>query len=240
MFLWKSKKMNYEARRNGVKPSIILMHYTGMQSMEEAIDRLSDPESKVSAHHLVDEDGTVYDLVPEDQRAWHAGVSYWGGEDDINSHSIGIEIVNPGHEWGYRPFPQEQMEAVMYLSQDIMSRYDIKHVLAHSDVAPERKIDPGELFDWRYLNENGVGLWPDPTDEDHALSEKIFVNDYEVERVFKIYGYNGRAAFVDVISAFHRHYYPERFAEGKHEELCEESVARLISLVRLSGKKLDF
>ena len=127
------------------------------------IDRLRDPAAAVSSHYVVDEDGTVFRLVPEDRRAWHAGVSHWRGHSALNARSIGIEIVNPGHEWGYRDFPVLQLAAVCDLCLTILARHAIpaRNVVGHSDVAPDRKEDPGERFDWRALAENGVGLWPE-------------------------------------------------------------------------------
>src|SRR4051812_42351812 len=157
---------NFDARGPGTPVDILLLHYTGMQSGAAAVQRLCDPDAKVSAHYTVDEDGTVYAHVPEAKRAWHAGVSYWAGARDINARSIGIEIVNPGHEFGYRSFPDAQIEAVMSLSLDILSRHAVppERVLGHSDVAPARKIDPGELFPWRALALAGIGLWPEERD----------------------------------------------------------------------------
>jgi N-acetylmuramoyl-L-alanine amidase len=142
---------------------MLILHYTGMQTAQGAVDRLRDPAAQVSSHYVVDEDGTVLRMVPEDKRAWHAGVSQWRGYNALNARSIGIEIVNPGHEWGYRPFPALQMAAVCDLCRVILSRHAIpaRNIVAHSDVAPDRKEDPGELFDWRGLAENGVGLWPE-------------------------------------------------------------------------------
>jgi N-acetylmuramoyl-L-alanine amidase len=143
---------------------MLVLHYTGMQSAEAALDRLCDPEARVSSHYLVEEDGAVWRLVPEVRRAFHAGVSYWLGDTDLNYVSIGIEIVNPGHEWGYRRFPEPQMAAVEELCRDILSRHPIPpyRVVGHSDIAPDRKADPGELFDWPRLARAGVGLWPPP------------------------------------------------------------------------------
>jgi len=144
--------------------NMLVLHYTGMQSAEAALDRLCDPEAKVSSHYLVEEDGTVWRLVPEMQRAFHAGVSCWQGERDLNHVSVGVEIVNPGHEWGYRPFPEAQIRAVELLCRDIASRHRIPpyRVVGHSDIAPDRKSDPGELFDWPRLARAGIGLWPPP------------------------------------------------------------------------------
>jgi N-acetylmuramoyl-L-alanine amidase len=133
--------------------SMVVLHYTGMQSAGEALDRLCDPAAEVSAHYMIDEDGTVIRLVDEDKRAWHAGRSYWRGVTDINSASVGIELVNPGHEFGYRPFSDAQMESLVPLLADIVRRHGISpaNVIGHSDVAPARKTDPGELFDWDML-----------------------------------------------------------------------------------------
>jgi N-acetylmuramoyl-L-alanine amidase len=146
---------------------MLVLHYTGMQSAEAALDRLCDPEARVSSHYLVEEDGAIWRLVLEERRAWHAGVSYWLGETVLNTVSIGIEIVNPGHEWGYRPFPEAQMQAVEALCRDILARRRIPahRVVGHSDIAPTRKSDPGELFDWPRLARAGVGLWPGPVAE---------------------------------------------------------------------------
>jgi N-acetylmuramoyl-L-alanine amidase len=146
---------------------MLVLHYTGMQSGAAALDRLCDPEARVSSHYLVEEDGAVWRLVQEEQRAWHAGVSYWLGETVLNTVSIGIEIVNPGHEWGYRSFPEAQMQAVEALCHDILARRRIPahRVVGHSDIAPTRKSDPGELFDWSRLARAGIGLWPAPATE---------------------------------------------------------------------------
>jgi len=144
--------------------SMIVLHYTGMETGEAAIERLRDPAAKVSSHYLVAEDGTVLRLVDEDKRAWHAGRSHWRGVKDINSASIGIEIVNPGHEFGYRPFPDEQVAAVIRLVHEIKDRYDITrgNIVGHSDIAPARKQDPGELFPWGKLARLRLAL-PRPT-----------------------------------------------------------------------------
>ena len=145
-------------------PDMLVLHYTGMKTGEEALARLADPEAKVSAHYLVEEDGRVFRLVPEERRAWHAGVSSWKGEENLNGLSIGVEIVNPGHEWGYRPFPDVQIDAVIALVADIRERWDIPdaRILGHSDVAPARKRDPGELFPWHELARRRLAL-PRPT-----------------------------------------------------------------------------
>lgn len=144
--------------------SIAVLHYTGMQDAASAIARLRDPEARVSAHYVIAEDGQILRLVPEDKRAWHAGLSYWRGKTALNAHSVGIEIVNPGHEFGYRPFPREQMDALLPLLAGIVRRYNIApaNVVGHSDIAPTRKEDPGELFDWALLARHGLAI-PRPT-----------------------------------------------------------------------------
>lgn len=141
---------------------MLVMHYTGMQTGEAALARLCEAAAKVSAHYLIEEDGRIFQMVDESKRAWHAGVSYWRGHTDINARSIGIELVNPGHEWGYRPFPQAQMESLVWLSKGILARHPIppENVVGHEHVAPSRKQDPGELFDWEFLGKHGIGLWP--------------------------------------------------------------------------------
>jgi N-acetylmuramoyl-L-alanine amidase len=153
---------NHDARPADEPVDILVLHYTGMRSAAAAIDRLCDPEARVSAHYVVDEDGAVWRLVPEDRRAWHAGISYWRGHQALNGRSVGVEIVNPGHDWGYRPFPPAQMAAVGDLCRSILARNPIpaRNVVAHSDIAPDRKQDPGELFDWPGLAAAGIGLWP--------------------------------------------------------------------------------
>ena len=140
--------------------SILVMHYTGMKSADLAIRQLANPEAKVSAHYVVSEDGQIVQMVKEENRAWHAGRGSWRGIDNVNSASIGIEIVNPGHEWGYIPFPEEQMDSVTRLAAAIVERYNIipANVIGHSDLAPARKQDPGELFDWERLAKLGIAL----------------------------------------------------------------------------------
>lgn len=155
---------NIEPRKDCDRPDMLILHYTGMHSAEKAIDWLARPESKVSCHYVIGRDGHTTQMVAECMRAWHAGVSHWAGETDINSCSVGIEIDNPGHELGYLDFPEVQMRAVERLAADIVRRHGIAadRVLAHSDIAPIRKIDPGEKFDWARLARAGVGLWVEP------------------------------------------------------------------------------
>ena len=147
--------------RDGI--SMLVLHYTGMESCEAALTRLCQPGSEVSAHLVVDEDGTVYRLVADDCRAWHAGVAFWRGITDINSVSIGIELVNPGHDYGYQAFPEAQIDALIGVARPLIERYRIPQwgIVGHSDIAPGRKTDPGELFPWQRLADAGIGPWPD-------------------------------------------------------------------------------
>ena len=184
--------------------SMVVLHYTGMQTGAEAEERLVDPQAKVSAHYLIGEDGEVVRLVPEEQRAWHAGRGYWRGITDINSASVGIELVNPGHEWGYRAFPRAQMEALLPLLARIVKTHDIPraNVVGHSDVAPARKDDPGELFDWPLLARHHLAL---PVPE--VVLGDPFDNEGAVLLALERFGYditNGRAA----VRAFQRRWRP--------------------------------
>lgn len=197
---------------------MLILHYTGMQTATAAISRLRDPEAKVSSHYVVDEDGTIFRLVPEDRRAWHAGISHWRGHAALNARSIGIEIVNPGHEFGYRDFPVLQLAAVCDLSLMILARHAIpaRNVVAHSDVAPDRKEDPGEQFDWRALAENGVGLWPqDAVDLGTTGPVRDALTLRPVRAALAEIGYRVAPegaldpALSTVLRAFQRHWRPE-------------------------------
>jgi N-acetylmuramoyl-L-alanine amidase len=152
---------NFDERNCRRPVDMVVLHYTGMPSAEAALKRLTDPQAKVSAHYVIDEDGTIYRMVPEDKRAWHAGVAFWRGVRDVNARSIGIELVNPGHEFGYREFPPLQIDALLGLLTDIAGRHEIMpgNYVGHSDIAPLRKEDPGELFPWHRLAVAGFGRW---------------------------------------------------------------------------------
>ena len=201
---------NHDERPAGEPIDLLLLHYTGMRTGAEAIARLRDPVARVSSHYVVEEDGQIWQLVPEERRAWHAGVSHWRGHHTLNGRCIGIEIVNPGHEWGYRPFPALQMAAVCELSLGILRRHPIppRNVVGHSDVAPDRKDDPGELFDWRGLAANGVGLWPGPDGDPVA----------DVMAALAAIGYRTDLPVDVLLRAFQRHWRQERVdGEADHE-----------------------
>lgn len=202
---------NFGDRRGVAAPSMIILHYTGMQSAEAALARLCDPAAQVSAHYLVDEDGAVVQMVEEDKRAWHAGAAHWAGESDVNAASIGIEIVNPGHEFGYRAFPAEQMDAVLALCTDVVNRNNVANhmVLGHSDVAPGRKIDPGELFDWRFLADHGIGLMP---------NDGPVVEFDDPLKALTAFGYDSNVDISIIVAEFHRHYLPQRLGKDWNEE----------------------
>lgn len=203
--------------------SMIVLHYTGMESGEAAIARLRDPAAKVSCHYLVAEDGTVLRMVDEAHRAWHAGRSHWRDIDDVNSASIGIEIVNPGHDWGYRPFPEEQMSALIPLVADIKERHGVTrgNVVGHSDIAPARKRDPGELFPWHSLARLRLAL-PRPT--------RNLVDPHWTEGGFCLalerFGYDVTDRMA-AIMAFQRRFRPE-LVDGEIDAECRMILLALL------------
>jgi N-acetylmuramoyl-L-alanine amidase len=205
---------------------MLVLHYTGMQSAAAALDRLCDPLARVSAHYLVEEDGAIWRLVAEQRRAFHAGVSYWQGEVDLNRASVGVEIVNPGHEWGYRRFPAAQMAAVENLCRDILGRHPIPpyRVVGHSDIAPDRKSDPGELFDWPGLARAGIGLWPPPraqAAEGRGRGVGVVPRTAALADLAHI-GYAVSAETEpDAVAAFQRRFRPERWDGLIDRETCE-------------------
>ena len=222
---------NHARRGEPARIDMLVLHYTGMTSAAAALERLCDPAAQVSAHYLVEENGSLWRLVPEKQRAFHAGRSCWAGESDLNNVSLGIEIANPGHEWGYRPFPEKQMAAVERLCLDLVSRHPIppQRIVGHSDIAPDRKSDPGELFDWPRLARAGIGIWPQPApDLASARGRGIGV----VERAAALadlarigYCVNSGDEFV-VLAAFQRRFRPERW-DGR---LDAETAQRLAAV----------
>lgn len=200
---------NFDERGRAV--DMIVLHYTGMESGRAALERLCDPASKVSAHYLVEEDGAIFLLVPEGKRAWHAGVGAWKGDTGINARSIGIEIVNPGHEWGYRKFPARQTDMVVALVADIKTRHDISpsRVLGHSDVAPQRKEDPGELFPWGKLATAGHAIGRYNGEEDPAITYN------EALALLRAIGYDAPdKAHAAALVAFQRRFCPVALGQG--------------------------
>lgn len=232
----------WEPRRGVSGPDILLLHYTGMPSCERAIDWLSRPEAKVSCHYVIDSDGCITQMVPEGLRAWHAGIASWEGETDINSRSIGFEIHNPGHECGYPDFPDVQMAAVVALAADVVRRWGIRpeRVLAHSDVAPARKPDPGEKFDWHRLWRAGVGQWVAPLavdESDPGLGPDACHRDVALaQALLRAYGYGieetGKLdlATQQVLIAFQRHFRPGR-VDGCLDRSTLATLERLVATV---------
>jgi N-acetylmuramoyl-L-alanine amidase len=229
---------NYGDRRNNRAPNMIVLHYTGMEDAESALRRLCTAGTEVSAHYVVMEDGRVVQCVQESQRAWHAGSASWAGETDINSCSIGVEIVNGGHDWGMPDYPARQIAAVIALCRGIMIRRNIvkQRVLGHSDVAPARKKDPGEKFPWRLLANSSVGHWVPPAritdgpaltpgaigDDVMAMQEDLFAYGYAVPRTGQY-----DTGTVEVVSAFQRHFRPE-LIDGIADQSTLETLKALL------------
>ena len=212
---------NFGARPDGIVIDMLVIHYTGMRTGATALKRLCDPAAEVSAHYLIEEDGRLFRLVDEAERAWHAGVGLWRGDSNINDRSIGVELVNPGHEYGYRPFPAAQMAALIELAGDILTRHPIpaQNVVGHSDVAPMRKQDPGELFDWRALAAAGIGAWPDaPGDGDGG----------DVGALLTDIGYDSSDLELALV-AFQRRYLPAR-VDGKLDADVLNQLAAVAAL----------
>lgn len=212
---------NCEPRPEGAAIDMLVLHYTGMETAEAARARLLDPTAKVSAHYLINEDGRIAELVPEALRAWHAGVSFWRGATGVNDRSIGIELVNPGHDWGYRDFPLRQVDALADLCRGILARHPIpaRNVVGHSDVAPRRKRDPGELFPWRRLAAVGVGLWPAPAEVPHWGMAATLA-------ALGRYGYDIADPHA-ALAAFQRHFRPKR-VDGLPDRETAEILAGLL------------
>jgi len=235
---------NFGERRGYGRPNAIILHYTGMPTGEAALKALTDPASEVSSHYLVWEDGAIDQLVAEGDRAWHAGKGSWKGESDLNSASIGIEIVNPGHEGGSPPFPSPQIEATIALAREIGGRFTIapERVLAHSDIAPARKRDPGEAFPWETLWRNGVGHWTEPAP---ISGGPLFAHEEEgppvraLQAMLALYGYGVEITGIydrktrRVVAAFQRRFRPER-VDG---EADASTMATLKALIDGLGKR---
>jgi N-acetylmuramoyl-L-alanine amidase len=230
---------NFGERRDGAVPDMIVLHYTGMATGQAAEDWLCDPVSEVSSHYLVHEDGRTVQMVREADRAWHAGKSSWQGVTDINSCSVGIEIVNPGHTLGYPDFPKRQIDAVIALCAGIVARHGIRpeRVLAHSDIAPGRKIDPGEKFPWKRLFEAGIGhLAPAaPVRRGPALAEgDAGAAVEELQALLSLYGYGVAitGGFDErtrvVVEAFQRHFRPRK-VDGRADGSTLRTLRRLLA-----------
>ncbi len=222
---------NRDARPAGTPVDTLILHYTDMESGAAAIARLRDPAAKVSSHYVVEEDGRVFRLVPEEFRAFHAGISHWRGHEALNGRSVGIEVVNPGHSRGYRPFPALQMGAVAELCLGLLARHPIpaRNVVAHSDVAPDRKVDPGELFDWPGLSALGIGIWPVGTDG----GDRTPVPDgpHRAADLMARIGYRVDAARPEVaLAAFQRHWRQEA-VDGRSDR---GTLARLEAVAGLA------
>jgi N-acetylmuramoyl-L-alanine amidase len=235
---------NFNERK--APPDMVVLHYTGMKTGAEALARMCDPAAQVSAHYMVEEDGQVYRLVPEERRAWHAGVSFWKGETDINGCSIGIEIVNPGHEFGYRDFPAAQIDAVIGLLDGIRERWDIPdhRILGHSDIAPARKEDPGERFPWAELAAHGHGLWVTPDmPPEGTMGPPLGLGEtglgvFSLQSALGKLGYNILAGgpydveTATIITAFQRHWLPEQIGTELQGRADAKLRVTLMALLR--------
>jgi N-acetylmuramoyl-L-alanine amidase len=231
---------NHGERRGGARPSLLILHYTGMEDADEALERLCSPQSEVSAHYLVFEDARIVQCVQESRRAWHAGVSAWNDITDINSHSIGIEIANPGHEFGYTDYPSAQVDAVIALCRDIVDRHAIAadRLLGHSDVAPARKLDPGEKFPWRSLYAAGLGHWTEPAPLGGKRGAFAIgasgTGVSALQEALRRYGYGlGVTGVFDdstqqVVRAFQRHFRPAR-VDGLADRSTRRTLAALLA-----------
>ena len=197
---------NYNDRPPGTEIDILVIHYTGMVGLAEALERLCDPTSEVSAHYLIDQNGQVLQLISEEKRAWHAGISSWRGNSNINDRSIGIELENPGHEFGYQKFPKPQIDSLIKVTRNILIHHPIpaRNIVGHSDIAPTRKKDPGEFFDWNKLALRGIGYWP----EDLKPREITQINALNFEMALKMYGYDTTDLLATTL-AFQRHFLPK-------------------------------
>ena len=221
---------NFNDRAEKSNIDFLIIHYTGMKTADAALEKMCDSKEEVSTHYMIDENGKIFQLVKENKRAWHAGKSFWQGITDINSHSIGIELVNLGHEFGYHPFPLKQMKSLEKLAKKILARHKIPsyQVLGHSDIAPDRKQDPGELFDWKGFAEKGIGFFPKQAKEKNTVKENL-----------KIFGYNIDVELEILITAFQRHFRQQNvngIADKETKELLQGCVS-FCSYPKGYGKK---
>lgn len=239
---WKSP--NFNDRENGEKPSVLVIHFTSMKSTVDALVRLSDPDHvpPVSCHYLIDEAGNIFTMVPEEKRAWHAGISSWQGRTDLNSASIGIEISNRE----YKPYTPEQLKTLVLLCKDIMHRHNIapENVVGHSDIAPARKQDPGYHFPWKELAKHDIGVWPKPKLRDKFNAAAVAKNPQKLTKLFKKAGYDtgvhedGTPSLDQVINAFQQRYEPHLFTNdnAKPGVATAETVALLRAVARINKK----
>jgi N-acetylmuramoyl-L-alanine amidase len=218
---------NFNDRPAAIEIDMLVLHYTGMRTANEALDRMCDPVAEVSAHYMIDEDGQVYQLVGEEKRSWHAGVSSWRGNSNINDRSIGIELANPGHEFGYRAFPAAQFNMLIALTKEILVRHSIpaRNIVGHSDIAPARKQDPGELLDWAQLASHGIGLWPvtsllQNTNEDEILDFSL---------ALQTYGYDITDSTATT-RAFQRHFRPS-VCNGQGDSETRKNLQALLRII---------
>ncbi len=231
---------NFNDRREGTSLDYIVIHYTSMDSTKAALDRLTDPKSEVSAHYLIDEKGNIYTLVDEEKRAWHAGISSWMGKDDLNSRSIGIEMSNRDNQ----PYTNEQLFSLALLCKDIMFRRGIapENILGHSDIAPDRKQDPGYHFPWAKMARHDIGRWPKPTIKDKFNAAAVARSPRQLKELFKAAGYGVEAhgknkpALKDIINAFQQRYEPELFKDptATPGKATADTVAKLRALARIN------
>lgn len=238
--LYTHKSPNFD-ERNGQKPEVIVVHYTSMESTEAVLKKFADPKSKVSSHYLIDEKGNIYHLIDEEKRAWHAGVSSWAGKEDVNTHSIGIEISNRNGE----PYTKEQLFSLTLLCKDIMQRNGIppENIVGHSDVAPDRKQDPGQHFPWEKMSRHGIGRWPKPAIKDKFNAAAVAKDETQVAQLLREVGYGVDAFGKDkptqeqLVIAFQRRYEPEVFNEAakrKPGKVTKETVAKLRAVSRMN------
>jgi N-acetylmuramoyl-L-alanine amidase len=238
---------NHGERKNNKAPDSLILHYTGMESEDAALNRLCDPAAEVSCHYAIDAGGAIVQLVPEMLRAWHAGKSYWAGERDMNSVSIGIELMNGGHDFGLPPYPAAQIAALIALCQDIRSRHAIlpTRILAHSDIAPFRKHDPGEHFPWGKLAAAGIGHYvvPAPRGEDAPLKRGSGGETVEgLQGMLAIYGYDSAVSGLygkkteQLVAAFQRHFRPE-LVDGKADRSTVATLRELLATRPREGAK---
>ncbi len=228
---------NFNDRAGGVTPSILVLHYTGTDGADEAEEyymniRIDPGAGQISPHYMIDYDGRITQFVDEEKRAWHAGQSWWDGKDDINSHSIGIELVNPGHERVYTPFTGAQMDALAELAHDILGRHAIPacNIVGHSDISPatsRKKPDPGEKLDWAWLAMRGIGLFPVPETSDFDAADRLYTDAASLRRGLNAYGYDSRVSDAEAVSAFQRHFQADAHHNGSAGVPDRDTAARL-------------